>query len=242
MSCPKLVESGVYVLGALPPGQRLDYERHLSTCAECRTEVGDLAVLPGLLGRLDQASVAALTEGDIAPPTLPPTMLPVALGRMRRGRRTRRYAAFAGALAAACAALVIGLTIPPNASGVLANGGPTPSATDSNPAPVTHAMTSVGGQSEITAQVALVATKGGTRVDVSCTYLGTGASESPVPPWFSIYVYPSSGGPAQEIGTWSARPGETTPVPGMTSWPIGRLSRVELRAQDGTPLLRYNVG
>ena len=56
MTCPQLVDSGVYVLGALPPAQRLAFEAHMAQCDECRSEVNELAVLPGLLARVDAAS------------------------------------------------------------------------------------------------------------------------------------------------------------------------------------------
>src|SRR5215475_8897647 len=109
MTCPNVVESGVYLLGALSPAERQAYERHLSTCAECRAEVSDLAALPGLLGRIDES---ALSETDA--PVAPPTVLPRLLTTVRRRRRSRRTFAFAGALAAACLALVAGLLMPPH--------------------------------------------------------------------------------------------------------------------------------
>ncbi|OBA55638.1 hypothetical protein A5780_25555 [Nocardia sp. 852002-20019_SCH5090214] len=41
-----------YVLGALAPDQRLEYEAHLSECAECRLAITDLSGLPGLLSHI----------------------------------------------------------------------------------------------------------------------------------------------------------------------------------------------
>ncbi|MEG8182351.1 zf-HC2 domain-containing protein [Nocardia terpenica] len=51
-----------YVLGALDRAQRLEYEAHLQTCPTCRAAVADLAVLPGLLGRVDTDVALALTD------------------------------------------------------------------------------------------------------------------------------------------------------------------------------------
>ncbi|NQE89246.1 anti-sigma factor family protein [Nocardia terpenica] len=56
-----------YVLGALDRAERLEYEAHLQTCSTCRAAVADLAVLPGLLGRVDTDVALALTD-----PTDPP--------------------------------------------------------------------------------------------------------------------------------------------------------------------------
>ena len=41
-----------YVLGALSPSERLEYEDHLAYCSSCRTAIVELAGLPGLLARM----------------------------------------------------------------------------------------------------------------------------------------------------------------------------------------------
>jgi len=61
--CEHLHDSGPYVLGALSPTERETYERHLAECATCRTEVAELAALPGLMGRLDLATAQAIAAG-----------------------------------------------------------------------------------------------------------------------------------------------------------------------------------
>ena len=53
MRCEHEHDDGAYVLGALSPAERAQYERHLATCSFCREAVAEIAVLPGLLGRLD---------------------------------------------------------------------------------------------------------------------------------------------------------------------------------------------
>lgn len=232
MNCPQLVESGVYVLGALSPAQRLVYERHLAVCAECRAEVGHLAVLPSLLGRLDEPSVTSVAVADKAPPSV----VIGALSRVRRTRRVRRFAAFAGAVAVACVALVAGFALPPS-------GGSNPPTAITTVAAVMHSMVPVGAVSPVSATVALVPVVGGTEVEMTCTY---GAiSDAPPGNWsetFVLYVYPRDGGAPQQISTWWAKPGEQISVPGaVTSWPIHELGRIELRTQAGTPLLQYTV-
>jgi hypothetical protein len=235
MTCPMLAESGVYVLGALSPAERQAYERHMTTCAECRSEVANLAVLPGLLGRLDEASLAE-------PETIeaPPTVLPAVVHRMRRSRRNRRLAVLTGAVAAACAALVIGLTVPTHPSSPRTSaGGPVSSApaTPSPSAAVMSPMQRVGDQKVITASVALHPFTGGTRIDGVCTYNGV-PSEYPGAVNFVMYVY-SKNGHREEIGSWAAVPGDSLKFSGMTWWPLSDLSHVELVGPDGSALLRY---
>jgi anti-sigma factor RsiW len=62
MTCDYALDDGAYVLGALSPAERGEYERHLATCTECRGSVATLAVLPGLLARLDPQRAAALSR------------------------------------------------------------------------------------------------------------------------------------------------------------------------------------
>lgn len=62
MKCPQTIEVGAYVLGALVPAERDAFEKHLGECAICRDEVAELAVLPGLLGRIDFETAKAIAQ------------------------------------------------------------------------------------------------------------------------------------------------------------------------------------
>ncbi len=62
MRCPQTIEVGAYVLGALVPAERDTFEKHLATCAICREEVAELAVLPGLLGRIDFETARTIAQ------------------------------------------------------------------------------------------------------------------------------------------------------------------------------------
>ena len=65
---------GAYVLGALAPDERLEFERHLAGCASCSAAVRDLAGLPGLLGQVSADVVEHAPEPEPVPPTLLPTL------------------------------------------------------------------------------------------------------------------------------------------------------------------------
>jgi anti-sigma factor RsiW len=59
--CPQWrLEAAVYVLGALSPGERHRFERHLLGCTTCRDELVWLAGLRGLLARLTEAEALGL--------------------------------------------------------------------------------------------------------------------------------------------------------------------------------------
>lgn len=248
MTCPNVVESGVYLLGALSPGERQAYERHLTTCAECRTEVSDLAALPGLLGRIDEAT---LSEANT--PVAPATVLPTVLTKVRRRRRSRRTFAFAGALAAACLALVAGLLMPPHPRTTPGNvaGSPaasshptsTPSTTPTSPTPTTSspvlvAMLRTRADTGLTASIAVTGTSAGTRIDGTCTYVESNPYQKPGN--YSLWVVPKSGRSTQ-IGSWRAEPNKIVPLVGQTWWPMDQLKRIELHDSRGQVVLYYNL-
>jgi anti-sigma factor RsiW len=95
-------ELGVYVLGAIGPGDRARVEQHLATCPRCREELVGLAGLPGLLRRLPP-DVAMQAWTDDTSGSRPGPPLDRLIGRMSRIRLRRR-------LTAVAAALVIGLS------------------------------------------------------------------------------------------------------------------------------------
>ncbi len=51
-----------YVLGVLSPAEAEDFSRHLATCAPCRTEVVELAALPGFLRAWAEAPADELPD------------------------------------------------------------------------------------------------------------------------------------------------------------------------------------
>jgi hypothetical protein len=225
-----LIESGAYVLGALSPAERQSYERHLSTCAECRAEVGELAVLPGLMGRLDATEIE---DDDVV--SAPPTILPGVVTRIRRRRRNYRFAAIGGAVAAACLALIVGLTVPTHSA-------PTPQATTSSAALRTMVQPpgALPGTDVATASIALTAFDGGTRITGTCTYK-TGQSTYQGPLKFAIVVHPKDGGQPDQVSSWSAWPGETRPINATTWFPLNEVASVDLVGSDGKALLTYQL-
>jgi Putative zinc-finger len=67
VSCPRTIELGAYVLGALDRQERGELEAHLDTCVICRTELERLIPLPGLLSRLSTREAERLVGAE-APP------------------------------------------------------------------------------------------------------------------------------------------------------------------------------
>lgn len=96
---------GAYVLGALSPDERRDYEQHLAACGACRRAVGELAGVPGLLGLVPVADALAFEDaaasGSMEPDDAPSVAV---LTRRVRTARTRTRVL----MGAAAVALVVG--------------------------------------------------------------------------------------------------------------------------------------
>ena len=98
-------ELGVYLLGAIGPGDRVRVGRHLASCRRCRDELAGLASLPGLLRSLPPAEAVTTWKQDAAE-SLPRPSLDALISRMIRLRGRRRLAAaLAGVLLAGLAAV-----------------------------------------------------------------------------------------------------------------------------------------
>jgi Putative zinc-finger len=94
---------GVYLLGAIGPGERAQIEEHLAACPWCRGELAGLAGLPGLLRRVppDVALHAWIDDATGSPPGPPLDKL---IARVSAIRFRRRLITVAAGLALAVAA------------------------------------------------------------------------------------------------------------------------------------------
>src|SRR5260370_23350154 len=100
-------ELGVYVLGAIAPGDRARVDAHLATCSTCRDVLASLADLPGLLAKVDLDEVDRICPDDLAG-ELASWGQPSDLADARRRRTRSPYLLPA---AAAAVVLVVGLLV-----------------------------------------------------------------------------------------------------------------------------------
>jgi hypothetical protein len=232
MRCEHEYEDGAYVLGALSPAERAAYERHLATCSFCREAVADIAVLPGLLGRLDPEDFAKLLGDDAfgapAQRNRMPDLVAAARTTRQRERRQTRFRVLGAALAAACVALVATV----GAVFWIDRG------TAAEPPVPTVAMRPVGAAVPVSADIGLSSGKWGTKVFMVCRYARTNSATKAYT--FRLVAY----GPDDEkeqVGSWTAAPGAEVEMAGMTRFTGSSLARLELVRYDDTPLLTYNV-
>jgi len=225
VTCQFAVDDGAYVLGSLAPADRAAFERHLPGCPTCREAVAALAVLPGLLGRLDAATAVAVgpEAGVSTPPTLLPRALAAAAAQRRRAHSRRRRHAVAAGVAAACLAAAVGVAV----HAVDVGDGP--------PGIAMTAMRPVSDNSPVSADVGLVAIEGGSRVDMTCRYASGYSGHWVV----RLVVFPEMGA-GEQIGSWTAASGQEIVVQAITHLAPDEIARVEVQRADRGVLLTWS--
>ena len=233
MRCAFAHDDAAYVLGALSPADRLEFERHLETCDECSLSVLSLAGMPGLLDLVD----ARVLEDPPSDPPLPTTLLPT-LSRAVEGRRRWRAATISGvAAAAAVAALAVPVVLGRDAD-------PAPGATDVTSAPSpdveTRPMAAVGDV-PVHADVALEQVAWGTRLLLTCTYDADGIDVA-LPDRVDYLLFVTSrDGATEQVGSWSSIDDTTMRVPAGTSVQRSDIATVEVRTTGGRVVLRLEA-
>jgi anti-sigma-K factor RskA len=231
-----------YVLGALSPAERREFEAHLESCERCRSAVAELTMLPGLLGRLDAARAFELLESDgeadaastapasaapgsTAPAPPPPAELVARIGRREHQRRSRRIRALIGLAAAAVLAAAIAI----------------PVAIASAPHPTLATALSQVVTSPLSADVTLTSVGWGTKVEMSCHYGEAFAGTSKDARWnYALWVV-SRDGASSELSSWSAKSETTVNLTAGTAVPVDQIAEVQVRSDDGTVLLQSQL-
>ena len=225
MSCAYAEWDGSYVLGALSPAERLEFEQHLAGCVECARGVRELAGLPGLLGRVgaDVLAESAVIE------TPPDTLLPRLVREVRRTQRLRRLVVAGGAAAAAVVVLVAVAVF----GGFDGDGGVNP---DSPPV-ASQPMDRIG-EPPVRATVALESVTWGTRLDLTCTYAPADTGyRTPRSVVYAIVVR-TRDGRTEQVGTWKSVQGKTMKLTAGTSATRAEIRSVEVRTTQGKAVLR----
>jgi hypothetical protein len=239
LSCTFAHDDAAYVLGALSPSERLDFERHLATCDECARSVRSLAGMPGLLDRVDPS----VLESPPADPPLPSTLLP-ALNRVVEMRRRRRTAIISGISGisglAAAAAAVAALGVPVVLGGDDAPPVTGPGTSSSSTHVETLAM-APQGDVPIKATLGLERVTWGTRMLLTCTYDSSWVDvELPDEVDYLLFVT-TADGRTEQVGSWRSVDGTTMRVPAATSVGRGDIATVEVRTTDGRVVLRADA-
>jgi hypothetical protein len=96
----------------------------------------------------------------------------------------------------------------------------------------------VSSKVPVTAEVRLTNRSFGTQVTMHCQYEHTGDNDGR---WSLKLVALGSDGTKEQIGSWTAGPGDDVEFSGVTKFGPGELTDVLLTRADGTPLLVHHV-
>jgi anti-sigma factor RsiW len=225
-----------YVLGALAPDERREFEQHLAGCPACREAVADLAGMPALLGMVpaDVAMPAAPAPGSsedlrAAGPGAPggvdeessSTLVPIASLALAAQRRTRRRRTL---LAVAAAGLVAASGLGGAVTAQLGDDERAPAVVAEAEAEARTVTLTPVGQSGVSADLTLVPARWGTRLDWSCEYE---AAELAVGVYELVLV--DEAGERTVVATWTSTGSRVAAGLGASSAvPLDGISRVEL--------------
>lgn len=221
-----------YLLGALSPAERREYEAHLATCPQCSAEVAGLAGLPGVMSLVPAEKAFELVDPgrQAEPPDLLPK-LAAATDRVRR-RARRRTVALVAAAAAVAAALV--WVIPGVGSG------------DEEP-PVagrTVSMSRVGPARPLHASARLISEKWGTRIEAECGYdrvQPTPGGQAQRSIEYALFVTDRTG-KAWRVATWLAQPGTTATPYATVTMAVDQIAKIDIRSmRTGNVLLQATL-
>ncbi|TDN44215.1 putative zinc finger protein [Curtobacterium flaccumfaciens] len=215
-----------YVLGSLPPDERLEYERHLETCDRCAAAVAELVGLPGLLGKLPADQAIEIAEPDGRRDVRSESTLASVAHRVRHRRRSRRVWVAATAGLAVVAAVLGGLAVGTAADRGSVQAGPAATArSDAD----RYAMTGAQG---LDVDLAVSGESWGTRFDWGCSYGGrTWSADGSV--MYDLVVVRTDG-TTQTVASWTAAGADAKGLSASTDVPRTDIASVQvrLRGQD----------
>ncbi len=218
-----------YVLGSLTAADRREFEEHMAHCGPCREAVADLSGVPALLSRLDRDEVAAIGSGSSAPstPAVSPSLLPSLLAAVRFRRRRARVLT---GVAAAAAALVLGLAVLAGVQGHEA-------APSHQVAAPSQPMAQVG-TTLLTSTVQVSSQHWGTFINLNCVCLAPLTAHHDT----LAMVVVGRDGSQTRLATWVAEPGHTATPAGSISTPVDQIAAVQVvSADNGQVLLQRSL-
>ena len=217
---------GVLVLGAIDPGERYAAEVHVAQCAHCESTLADLAVLPGLLHRIDVDDATRLLSP--VPPDFTHRVLAAHAEQVRAGRERRRRAAVLASVAAAVA-LFLAISIP-----VVLQRAPAGTSVAASP---THgAITVVNGTdaaSAVAASVTLFPRASGTSLALTLTGVEPGET--------CQLVAVDATGRREVAATWVASYEGSATVTGSAAMSLSAITTLEVVTTSGRLLARMTV-
>lgn len=228
-----------YVLGAMSPSDRREYEAHLAHCAQCSQAVSELAGMPGLLALITPDEAFGTLPGKAAPEDGEPPAPRVLTQLVGTVQRRRRYRRAATALAAAAAVVAVAVPV-----GVLVTQDHRPAApVTAMPVPdranTTETVFTPVVPTTITASASVASTSWGTVIFVECSYEDTWPGDGRYgadTEGYALTVTDRSG-VVTTLATWTGEAGRTVRPTATTSLPVDAIASIDVRSDDDHQVL-----
>ena len=217
---------GVLVLGAIDPGERYAAEAHVASCARCAATLADLAVLPGLLHRIDVEDATRLLSP--VPPDFTRRVLAAHAEQVRAGHERRRRTVVLASVAAAFA-LFLAVAIPVALQRA-------PAGTSVATSPTQGATTVVDGTdaaSGVAARVTLSPRASGTSLALTLTGVEPGEN--------CQLVAVDATGRREVASTWVASYEGSATVNGSAAMSLSAITTLEVVTTSGRLLVTMTV-
>ena len=221
-----------YVLGSLSSTERREFEAHKADCLSCRSAVGELNGMHGLLLQLDRDEVAVSDESDGsgAKPLPRDESLPSLLTKVNWPRRRSRIVTWTARIAAA-AVLAIGVLV--GVAGHCPTSMPTPPQGSVSVQPMAQV-----GTNWLASTVSLGSRHWGTSISINCVCL---APQSAPHDTLAMVVVGRDGSHTR-MATWVANPGHTATPAASISTRVDQIASVQVvSADDGVVLLERSL-
>lgn len=222
-----------YVLGALSPDDRRDFELHLGGCEACSRAVAELAGLPGLLAAvpLEQALVGEVSSGEGSGDN---GRLPGLLAAARREQSRSRGLLVSALVGVAVLTAIVALAVT-GWVGLAGMPGQGPVAEPTASAPAATLTMRQVVPSPLSADLRLEVLPWGTQINTRCSYAqqvegSTGARG------YALYVTDKNG-EASLVASWIAAPGTTVTPVGTTSLTAADIATVDIRSVSSGQVL-----
>lgn len=207
---------GAFALGALDEDEAAEVRTHLETCAECQREYDELRGVPALLGLVPVAEVMAgpHVASEAGRDRLLAQVVAERKAKQRRGLAGR----FAGALALAAAASVIGFVVA--------------EATADQPEPADYTLAATDEATGVWAQVLLNDVGWGTKIELHLTGVAPGET---------CRLVAVSGAGEEVASTWDVPSGEYITIPGAVGAHPDEISHFDVITGDDELLVRISL-
>jgi hypothetical protein len=227
--------AAAYVLGALSPAERNEYESHLANCANCTSAVAAFAGIPGILSKVDTQTAMTLLDGSPQDPTFSSwnesAFMQKLAKRAEQERQTTRIRQIIGLVAAAVISITIGVT---TAGAIHHSSNANLTASSDVLGRAIH-VTNLQPQI-MTATFRVTSKPWGTRFDWNCTY-PNGVSSRYSSSNYDLVVTDKSG-QNTVIATWSASGTKAVGLAATSALPESQIKSVEVTfAGSSDPLV-----